>query len=643
MNKFKQEYKNDCLLACFRYVCFKFHNKYIKYDDIHYDLDLNNNGIDLYTGEEYSKFFGLTTESYKVNNIHELEKYNILLINKNQRNHFVVLISSKKEKIKYFDPDEGIILLSKQEFLKKFYNVIMIPTKSSIINYQRINGNEKIHMHIDVIAKNILLGALLVVFQLLILSYFQVNLKYTLITGEMRLLYISAILTCLFIIVSSIISIVIEYFKTLFEQRVFVDGVKKLLLKCKNEDISKGDIQTYINSISKVCEYKSYIHFTIFTSLINVIVFSILTAFINYQILLVIVFFALIKYMIKSYIVDVNEPIIKEAILRTNEVQNWINTIICDKNKIINHGEWDWFYKKISNRFVKLASVNIEAFNKTKYITLLQLIGDKLFDICVLLIGLLFVINNTITIETLFIISFIYKIISSKLVDILNYKEITLKNKIATNELALVENINVNELVNISEIKSIKLQEFSNNKLFKPISKDIDGWVDIKGPNGVGKSVLVNAIKNNKNRINGILINGFENYLIEPKCLDRIVIVSESDLLYCGTVKKEIMINNKNKFDANYLDNMEIDECKQIINHGSNFSSGQIQIINLIKCLHKDFDVLILDESLSNIDKRYKEYLIRLIKRLCKDKIVINISHEFELSKNIIEVKKWNT
>jgi len=71
---------------------------------------------------------------------------------------------------------------------------------------------------------------------------------------------------------------------------------------------------------------------------------------------------------------------------------------------------------------------------------------------------------------------------------------------------------------------------------------------------------------------------------------------------------------------------------------GSRFaqlSMGQQNRINLIRYLVQDFDLLIMDESLANVDEKLRESIILAIKDLFAGKMFLYISH------NLIEVAKF--
>jgi len=62
---------------------------------------------------------------------------------------------------------------------------------------------------------------------------------------------------------------------------------------------------------------------------------------------------------------------------------------------------------------------------------------------------------------------------------------------------------------------------------------------------------------------------------------------------------------------------------------------GQQNRINLIRYLLQDFDLLIMDESLANVDEKSRERIILKIKSMFPNKMFLYISH------NLMEVSKF--
>jgi ABC-type Mn2+/Zn2+ transport system ATPase subunit len=67
----------------------------------------------------------------------------------------------------------------------------------------------------------------------------------------------------------------------------------------------------------------------------------------------------------------------------------------------------------------------------------------------------------------------------------------------------------------------------------------------------------------------------------------------------------------------------------------SQLSLGQQNRVNLIRYLLQDFQLLIMDESLANVDERTREKIIFKIKEMFPEAYFLYISH------NVVEVSKF--
>ena len=64
------------------------------------------------------------------------------------------------------------------------------------------------------------------------------------------------------------------------------------------------------------------------------------------------------------------------------------------------------------------------------------------------------------------------------------------------------------------------------------------------------------------------------------------------------------------------------------LNEGAkNLSGGQRQRLALARALLRESDVYIFDEATNNVDRESEEIILKIMKRLAKDKIVIFITH----------------
>ena len=95
----------------------------------------------------------------------------------------------------------------------------------------------------------------------------------------------------------------------------------------------------------------------------------------------------------------------------------------------------------------------------------------------------------------------------------------------------------------------------------------------------------------------------------------------------------KITPDDKKDLQHDLIDAFGVRECL-----GSRFtqlSLGQKNRINLIRYLVQEFQLLIMDESLANVDERTREGIILKIKDLFPDAYFFYISH------NVVEVSKF--
>lgn len=83
----------------------------------------------------------------------------------------------------------------------------------------------------------------------------------------------------------------------------------------------------------------------------------------------------------------------------------------------------------------------------------------------------------------------------------------------------------------------------------------------------------------------------------------------------------------------------------KLLDQGSNLSGGEKQRVMLARLLKEDYDVIILDEVTSNIDKKSQKIILNTILKGKKNKIVFMISHDLsikEFCNKEIQIKPQN-
>ncbi|MCY9031322.1 ATP-binding cassette domain-containing protein, partial [Bacillus inaquosorum] len=173
----------------------------------------------------------------------------------------------------------------------------------------------------------------------------------------------------------------------------------------------------------------------------------------------------------------------------------------------------------------------------------------------------------------------------------------------------------------------------------------------IIGESGTGKSTFAKSLSklykvpDNKIYLNGLDINRYNHLSIRK----RIVYIDENPFLFKGTIKENLCMGEN--FDQDEIENAcIISQCHEFIckldkqysyklsENGSNLSTGQKQRLALARAILHQPQVLILDESLSNIDPDNTKLIYENLHRMHCLIILIthNDSSNFKYNKKLV-------
>jgi len=159
-------------------------------------------------------------------------------------------------------------------------------------------------------------------------------------------------------------------------------------------------------------------------------------------------------------------------------------------------------------------------------------------------------------------------------------------------------------------------------------SMESPGFKALFGPSGVGKTSLAKIIARGNFKFDGDIITENIDTILYSYNLERLPGWSST-----GNHLDKVTPPEKQSLKEQLI---EIFELNNIVSSMfSQLSMGQQNRLNLIRYLLQDFDLLILDESLANVDEKLRETIILAIKELFTDKMFLYISH------NLMEVSKF--
>jgi len=154
------------------------------------------------------------------------------------------------------------------------------------------------------------------------------------------------------------------------------------------------------------------------------------------------------------------------------------------------------------------------------------------------------------------------------------------------------------------------------------------GFKALFGPSGVGKTSLAKIIARGHFRFEGDISTENIDTILYSYNLERLPGWSST-----GNHLNKVTSPEKQSLKERLIGIFELNDV--LNSRFSQLSMGQQNRLNLIRYLLQDFDLLILDESLANVDEKLRETIILAIKELFADKMFLYISH------NLMEVSKF--
>ncbi len=630
----KQDNIKDCGVASLLSII-KYYGGLTSIQKLREMTKTNKNGTTAYNLIETAKNLGF--ESYGIKcKMEEFDKINFpaiahTIIDKTYK-HFIVIyeVDFKKQKIIISDPMIGIKKMEFNEF-KEIYNdilIIMYPIKK--INYEK---NQNIFLKT---LKKQILNKKMILILLISLLYVILNLITILFLKNLKLLYFCFSFILLKIVLDYIKNKVIINFNYKMGLNITKEVFSKIIKLPYNfyRNITTGDVISRINDLQNIENMLLVTIISYFLNINLVIASSILICFISFKIFVILLITGLLYFLLNKIFnkkIEINveeEKIFKEKLFSnlTEYVSGFetikglnIEDVIIDKINGVNK-EYETKIKNTSNKYNLFLCLKNFIYNSS--------------NILILLISLILINYKIITISELLIINFLVPYflepLNEMIDNIKNLKEIIISIR-RINELYYDQKELTNyEFVNKIEFKNVNYN--NEESILENINFKINNGekIMIMGNSGSGKSTLLKLIKNYY-KVDGVYINNQEN--ISNK---NILYVSQNEILFTDTLYNNITLGKN--IDTKELEKViricHIDEMIKdkkigynmlIEENGFNISGGEKQRIILARTLLTHSNVLLLDESLSEVDIDLERKILKELLKL--NKTILLVSH----------------
>ena len=644
----RQEDEADCGACCLLSVI-KYYNGFIPLEYVKVDTLTTKEGTTFYNLKVAAEKYGFEVSGKKEFDLSKIKLPAIAQIKINNFYHFVVIVKIDKDTIILMDSAIGKNKLKLSKFNEMFtgYILELFPI-SNIVNIKVQSLFLKLLKNVILQNKCLFIKIFvltLVICLLLIVSTLLVNSIFSLSSFNLIILII--------LILSKI---VINYLKNVYvfklnkslNESLSTDYIRKIFfLPFKYLCLRKeGDLVSRFDDINVI---KENISVTIVESLVNFLIIvstSIMLYILNKRIFMIVIIITLFVLLIvychnKKMYQDLERTIDSNTSL-TDTVISFISNIWTVK--IIT--DIRYYFNKIKDVIIDNSNQNYSLNKKIALNELLISSYTELVLILIIVFNVYLKLNmgsllSFIFINNYFISGFSYfctmmpnimffksayrRINSIYYLEDENYKGVSFKNG-----NILIKNLTY----------SIGLNNVFNNF---SLNINMGDNILIKGSNGSGKSSLLNMFYRIIDDYEGsISVGGIPIKDFSLKSLrSHISYVNQNQKLIPGTLLENIILGGKLEEDKlKIIEKMiNLDRIYQTKYNGlnsvirDNFSGGEVQKIILARALYKDFDILLLDEALSQIDISERRKIIQNICKYYKTKTIIMVSHNKEYYK----------
>lgn len=191
------------------------------------------------------------------------------------------------------------------------------------------------------------------------------------------------------------------------------------------------------------------------------------------------------------------------------------------------------------------------------------------------------------------------------------------------------------------EMKDVTFSYGYTRPLFEHLQFRIDHSFILKGEIGSGKSTFLKILTGQLETVKGqVLINHIDLRQIDQNSFyKRIRYVDKEVVFYQESLRFNMILDERQKENRmmELLSYFMLDELFPCLNQkldikGGFLSSGQAQLVMIIRALLCDIDVLILDEAFSHVDQQRRELLLDYLANT--QMIVIIVSHQIKMMNN---------
>ena len=671
---FKQDDEYSCGAYCLKMIL-KYYHLNVEIKEIKQRSKITANGISVYGMIQCLKYYRIEAKAYQCDLktlLIEAKLPCILHLIIEQRTHYVVLYKQTKHYLLIGDPAKGLIKMKVEELEKVFSGVCIciehvgrfdqrLQKETTFMEFVIKHLKNNYRFVLKLVTKSIIISFC----SILSSSYFQ-----SLIDQIAKMDLITIVLFTFIFMIVSFIRIIVSYTRKQLE----IEIQQYLNQKYVNKTISNmmylpfrhfennqdGVLLTKVTNLFLLGDFFIHLYTVIFMDLILLIGLY-LALFMYSKVVAMItgIFFVFLASCLYRYLKGINR--LNKKIIASQEIMNqgYLEYL---KNVFNSH---QFFVKRFVkekinylfdeyNHYLYTRNQQLNKINSTSELLL------QLLMYLVVLIACFYYKESKISIGD---IIFFYLLISYMIEPLFNLISFILEK-----DEILILYQRYQEILPERRKKKTRLKETIREIYVdhisysygysKPIIEHLDLTIKnsiwLQGDTGAGKSTLLKLLMNYDDLLKGkIYINGIDLKKIDLDSLyHKMIYLDKKTVFYHESLRFNLCLNQRNeKKMLQLLQQFKLEELidkldLELNEDGFPLSSGQGQIVMLIRALLKRPEVLILDEALCNVDEKRFNLIMEYLNSL--NLIVIIVAHQTKLMNEmfdcvIIEIGKIKT
>lgn len=653
---FLQDNENSCGAYCIK-MLLSFYKRDDEIKNIKKRCRLTKEGVTVYGLIQVLKKYHLEAKAYQCEFKHLFEEVNcpaIVHLKQDDLYHYVILYKVKDGYFLVGDPAKGLIKMSYESFSKQFTGIIIMIdhvgmpiTKRNNYTFQNfLKDHFKQHYQtiIKMMIKTIIISMLTMIFS----YYYQLMIDSFSKYPIYQIVFISLGFTVLYAF-----KLLLDYLRRqqilelsrelnqeyalktmqnlIYQDYDYMDGLEKGTLLSRSQNLF--ELSQYFIEFYHVIFIDSILMLFILIFILSIQFFLFLIVLLMMVIIFLVFYFYSKKLHIENKKILEQKEHLNDGLLEFQE--NYFQTIQFKVKKMMKNKLgylYDTYFMNVyhHDEMTNIHQVQLEAL-------------IQIMIMAVLLLAIIIYKKQQMTLGTVMLVYLLLSYMIDPLMKISVFIAMHDELQIIFERYKEMLPEKRERKKKIKKIKSIELKHVSfsygyTRPLFDHFQLKIERSLFIQGKTGSGKSTLLKLIMNQLQPTKGeIVINGINlqeldlnSYYSHIKYLNKTPVFYKESLR-TNMIFDRLFLENKMIELLHYfmLDDLVNGLDLKLDEQGGFLSSGQGQLVMIIRALLSEPDVLILDEAFSNIDQERLQLLINYLS--FQKIIVIIVSHQINM------------